>query len=48
MFETIENKIKNTARVVLMESIKRNKNPRKVALEIAKNKIAEGRKNLLK
>ncbi len=48
MFETIENKIKNTARVVLMESIKRNKNPRKVALEIAKNRIAEGRKNLLK
>ena len=48
MFETIENKITNTARTVLMESIKRNKNPRKVALEIAENKIREGMKNMLK
>jgi len=44
MFDTVESKIKNTARVVLAESVKRNKNPRKVALEIAENKITEGMK----
>jgi glutamate dehydrogenase (NAD(P)+) len=44
MFETIESKIKNTAGTVLRESIKRNKNPRKVALEIAERKVTEGMK----
>lgn len=45
MFETIENKIKNTAKKVLSESVERNKNPREVAMEIAEKKVEEGMKN---
>lgn len=39
MFELVERKIKKSTRLVLEESIKKNKNPRMVALEIAKKKI---------
>ena len=41
MFETVEKKIKKATKLVLQESLKTNKNPRKVALEIAKKRIAE-------
>ncbi|MDD4990171.1 MAG: Glu/Leu/Phe/Val dehydrogenase [Candidatus Pacebacteria bacterium] len=39
MFKMVEEKIKKTTQLVLKESIKRNKNPRQVAIEIAQNKI---------
>lgn len=39
MFETVSKKIIKTTESVLKESIKNHKNPRLVALEIAKNKI---------
>jgi len=39
MFETVRRKITKTTKLVLKESIKKNKNPRSVALEIAKNKL---------
>jgi glutamate dehydrogenase (NAD(P)+) len=39
MFETVRRKITKTTKLVLKESIKKNKNPRFVALEIAKHKI---------
>jgi glutamate dehydrogenase/leucine dehydrogenase len=39
MFETVKKKITKATKLVLKESIKKNKNPRFVALEIAKNKI---------
>jgi glutamate dehydrogenase (NAD(P)+) len=38
-FELIENKIKKSTEAVLKESIKRNLDPRKVAIELAKEKI---------
>jgi len=39
MFELVERKIKKSARLVLERSIKENKNPRIVALKIAKAKV---------
>lgn len=39
MFELISNKIINSTRTVLSESIEHNKSPREVALDIAKEKI---------
>jgi len=39
MFELVERKIKKSTRAVLEKSIKENKNPRLVALEIAKAKV---------
>lgn len=39
MFDLVERKIKKTTKLVLKESLKRNTNPRKIALEIAKEKI---------
>lgn len=39
MFELVERKIKKSTRLVLEKSIKENKNPRIVALEIAKAKV---------
>jgi len=41
MFELVERKIKKSTRLVLERGIKENKNPRKVALEIAKKRIEE-------
>jgi len=40
MFDAVEKKIKKATRTVLQESLKTNKNPRKVALEIAKKRIS--------
>lgn len=39
MFEVVKRKITKMARVVLEESIKSNKNPRSIALKIAKTKV---------
>lgn len=39
MFATVATRIKKATRVVLQESLKSNKNPRKVALEMAKDRI---------
>lgn len=39
MFELVEKKIKRTTKLVLKESLKRNVNPRKIAIKIAKEKI---------
>lgn len=39
MFATVESKIKKATKAVLQESLRSNKNPRKVALEIAKARI---------
>lgn len=39
MFDTVEMKIKKVTRAVVQESLRSNKNPRKVALEIAKSRI---------
>jgi glutamate dehydrogenase (NAD(P)+) len=44
MFETVKKKITKATKWVLKESIKKNKNPRFVALEIAKNKIEKKRR----
>jgi hypothetical protein len=44
MFETVKKKITKITKSVLKESIKKNKNPRFVALEIAKNKIEKKRR----
>lgn len=41
MFETVERKIKRNARIVLEEALNQNKNPRYVALEIARERIEE-------
>jgi len=41
MFELVERKINKTAKTVLEESIRENKNPRKVALEFARRKISK-------
>ena len=43
MFKTVENKITNTARIVLEESIRKNKNPRHVALELAQSRLHFGK-----
>lgn len=40
MFDTVERKIKKATEVVLKESIRNNKNPRKVAMELAEKRIA--------
>jgi len=39
MFKIVEKKIKNATRLVLAESLKKKKNPRSIALEIAQAKI---------
>ncbi|MEM5814170.1 MAG: hypothetical protein QXP82_03590 [Candidatus Aenigmatarchaeota archaeon] len=39
MFETVEKKIKKITQLVLEKSIKENKNPRLIALEIARAKV---------
>ncbi|PIP46570.1 MAG: hypothetical protein COX15_00210 [Candidatus Colwellbacteria bacterium CG23_combo_of_CG06-09_8_20_14_all_42_19] len=39
MFELVERKIKKTAKLVLEKALKENKNPREVALNIAKRKL---------
>ena len=39
MFKLVEEKIKKTTEVVLKRSLRYNRNPREVALEIAKNKL---------
>lgn len=44
MFETVKRKITKITKTVLEESIKNNKNPRDVAVKIAKNNIEERRK----
>ena len=41
MFKLVERKIKNTATAVLNQSLKENRNPRKVAMEIAVRKVEE-------
>jgi glutamate dehydrogenase/leucine dehydrogenase len=41
MFETVQRKVSAATRTVLTESIKRRKNPRMVALEIAKERVEE-------
>ena len=41
MFKLVERKIKNTATAVLKQSLKENRNPRKVAMEIAVRKVEE-------
>lgn len=41
MFDTVERKIKKATKAVLQESLRSNKNPRKVALEIAKARISK-------
>ncbi len=42
MFELVERKIKNSTRLVLERSMKLKKNPRKIALAIAKEKVEAG------
>lgn len=44
MFKMIERKIKKNTKMVLEKSRKENKNPRQVAIEIAKNKILTGKR----
>ena len=39
MFKLVKEKIKETTKIVLKKSLERNKNPRQVALEIAKRRI---------
>jgi len=39
MFKLVEEKIKNTTKIVLEKSLKLKENPRKIALEIAKSKV---------
>ncbi|PIS39206.1 MAG: Glu/Leu/Phe/Val dehydrogenase [Candidatus Nealsonbacteria bacterium CG08_land_8_20_14_0_20_38_20] len=41
MFETVEKKIKKNAGLVLNEALKEKRNPREVALEIAKKRVRE-------
>ena len=41
MFKLVERKIKNATTAVLKQSLKENKNPRKVAMEIAVKKVEE-------
>lgn len=41
MFDTVERKIKKATKTVLQESLRSNKNPRKVALEITKARITK-------
>lgn len=43
MFEMVEEKIKGTTKAVLESSKRKNKNPRLVALELAKKRIRSGR-----
>jgi len=45
MFKLVERKIKNTATAVLKQSLKENRNPRKVAMEIAVRKVEEKMNN---
>ncbi|MGB9598607.1 MAG: hypothetical protein ACPLZH_02065, partial [Minisyncoccales bacterium] len=45
-FRLIEKKILKTVKFILEESLKKNKNPRKVALEIAKGKIENKREKI--
>lgn len=47
MFELVERKIKKSTGLVLEESIKRNKNPRTVALEFAKSRVVAKIKGML-
>ncbi len=42
-FELLEEKVKKTTKIVLERSIKENKNPREVGIEIAKERIGAGR-----
>ena len=44
-YSSEEDKIRNTAKKVLSESVKINKNPRQVAMEIAEKKVEEKMKN---
>jgi len=46
MFKMVEKKIENSTRLVLAESLKKKKNPRRIALEIAQAKI-EAKMNLI-
>jgi glutamate dehydrogenase/leucine dehydrogenase len=48
MFETVEKKITRNTRIVLKESLRKNKNPREVAIEIAKKRIEDKTKQKLK
>ena len=43
MLETVEEKIKNTTRLILEESIRRKMNPRHIAMELAQKRIEAGR-----
>jgi len=43
MFKTVETKITKNVKIVLEESFKRNKNPREVALKIARERIESKR-----
>src|SRR3989339_2102159 len=45
MFKLVERKIKNTATAVLKQSLKENRNPREVAMEIAVRKVEEKMNN---
>lgn len=46
MLATVEEKIKNTTRLVLEESVRRKENPRRVAMELARKRIKSCRKTL--
>lgn len=45
MFETVERKIKKNVKIVLEQSLKQNRNPREVALEIAKARVEKRMKS---
>ena len=42
MFETVKEKIIKTTTMVMKESLKKNINPRKIAMELAKKRVVKG------